>query len=82
MPLANQARFWQLIETSGEQVLVKAGDKVQVGDPLMIMQAMKMVHTIHAPKAGVIKRVFFKEGSQANRYSPLIELEEEQASSE
>ena len=34
-------------------------------------------HTIRAPKAGVIKKVFFKEGSQANRHAALVELEEE-----
>ncbi|KAG7248923.1 hypothetical protein CRUP_031206 [Coryphaenoides rupestris] len=39
-----------------EKVMVKAGDKVTAGDPLM---------------------VFFKEGSQANRHAPLVELEEE-----
>eukprot|EP00066_Takifugu_rubripes_P010437 XP_003978263.1 PREDICTED: methylcrotonoyl-CoA carboxylase subunit alpha, mitochondrial [Takifugu rubripes] len=61
-----------------EKVLVKAGDKVAVGDPLMVMIAMKMEHTIRAPKAGVIKKVFFGEGSQANRHAPLVELEEEE----
>lgn len=35
-------------------------------------------HTIRAPKAGVIKRVFFKEGSQANRHAALVEMEEEE----
>ncbi|XP_040896866.1 methylcrotonoyl-CoA carboxylase subunit alpha, mitochondrial [Toxotes jaculatrix] len=60
-----------------EKVLVKAGDKVAVGDPLMVMIAMKMEHTIRAPKSGVIKKVFFSEGSQANRHAPLVELEEE-----
>uniref|UniRef100_A0A674NEG7 Methylcrotonyl-CoA carboxylase subunit n=1 Tax=Takifugu rubripes TaxID=31033 RepID=A0A674NEG7_TAKRU len=49
---------------------VFAGDKVAVGDPLMVMIAMKMEH----PKAGVIKKVFFGEGSQANRHAPLPEL--------
>uniref|UniRef100_A0A7N8Y9X7 Methylcrotonyl-CoA carboxylase subunit n=1 Tax=Mastacembelus armatus TaxID=205130 RepID=A0A7N8Y9X7_9TELE len=34
-------------------------------------------HTIRAPKSGVIKKVFFSEGSQANRHAPLVELEEE-----
>uniref|UniRef100_A0A674PIT1 Methylcrotonyl-CoA carboxylase subunit n=1 Tax=Takifugu rubripes TaxID=31033 RepID=A0A674PIT1_TAKRU len=53
---------------------VFAGDKVAVGDPLMVMIAMKMEH----PKAGVIKKVFFGEGSQANRHAPLVELEEEE----
>lgn len=35
-------------------------------------------HTIRAPKAGVIKKVLFGEGSQANRHAPLVELEEEE----
>uniref|UniRef100_A0A672IIG3 Methylcrotonoyl-CoA carboxylase subunit alpha, mitochondrial n=1 Tax=Salarias fasciatus TaxID=181472 RepID=A0A672IIG3_SALFA len=60
-----------------EKVLVKPGDKVTVGDPLMVMIAMKMEHTIRAPKSGVIKKVFFSEGSQANRHAALVELEEE-----
>nr|XP_061791052.1 methylcrotonoyl-CoA carboxylase subunit alpha, mitochondrial-like [Nerophis lumbriciformis] len=60
-----------------EKVLVKAGDVVNLGDPLMVMIAMKMEHTIRAPKSGVIKKVFFSEGAQANRHAPLVELEEE-----
>ncbi|XP_005989468.1 methylcrotonoyl-CoA carboxylase subunit alpha, mitochondrial [Latimeria chalumnae] len=62
-----------------EKIFVKAGDKVKVGDPLMIMIAMKMEHTIRAPKAGTIKKVFFKEGSQANRHASLVELEDEES---
>nr|XP_061832320.1 methylcrotonoyl-CoA carboxylase subunit alpha, mitochondrial-like isoform X1 [Nerophis lumbriciformis] len=60
-----------------EKVLVKAGDRVNVGDPLMVMIAMKMEHTIRAPKCGVIKKVFFTEGSQADRHAPLVDLEED-----
>uniref|UniRef100_A0A665V8E9 Methylcrotonoyl-CoA carboxylase subunit alpha, mitochondrial n=1 Tax=Echeneis naucrates TaxID=173247 RepID=A0A665V8E9_ECHNA len=60
-----------------EKVLVKAGDKVTAGDPLMVMIAMKMEHMIRTPKSGVIKKVFFREGSQASRHAPLVELEEE-----
>ncbi|XP_046892809.1 methylcrotonoyl-CoA carboxylase subunit alpha, mitochondrial [Hypomesus transpacificus] len=65
-----------------EKVLVKAGDKVEAGDPLMMMIAMKMEHTIRAPKAGVIKKVFFKEGSQANRHAALVEFEQEEEGEE
>uniref|UniRef100_A0A8C6PA37 Methylcrotonoyl-CoA carboxylase subunit alpha, mitochondrial n=1 Tax=Nothobranchius furzeri TaxID=105023 RepID=A0A8C6PA37_NOTFU len=61
-----------------EKVLVKAGDQVAAGDPLMVMIAMKMEHTIRAPKSGVIKKVFFSEGAQANRHAALVELEEEE----
>ncbi|XP_041898009.1 methylcrotonoyl-CoA carboxylase subunit alpha, mitochondrial [Corvus kubaryi] len=64
-----------------EKVFVKAGDKVQVGDPLMVMIAMKMEHTIRAPKAGVIKKVHFQEGAQANRHAPLVEFVDEEAES-
>ncbi|XP_009320012.1 PREDICTED: methylcrotonoyl-CoA carboxylase subunit alpha, mitochondrial [Pygoscelis adeliae] len=64
-----------------EKVFVKAGDKVQIGDPLMVMIAMKMEHTIRAPKAGVIKKVNFREGAQANRHAPLVEFVDEEAES-
>ncbi|XP_045395718.1 methylcrotonoyl-CoA carboxylase subunit alpha, mitochondrial isoform X2 [Lemur catta] len=62
-----------------EKVLVKAGDKVKAGDSLMVIIAMKMEHTIKAPKDGTIKKVFYGEGSQANRHTPLVEFEEEES---
>lgn len=65
-----------------EKVMVKVGDQVALGDALMVMIAMKMEHTIRAPKAGVIKKVFFKEGSQANRHAALVEFEEEEEAAE
>ncbi|KAM6159513.1 methylcrotonoyl-CoA carboxylase subunit alpha, mitochondrial isoform 2-T2 [Erethizon dorsatum] len=61
-----------------EKVLVKAGDKVKAGDSLMVMIAMKMEHTIKAPQDGMIKKVFYTEGSQADRHSRLVEFEEEE----
>ncbi|XP_032081253.1 methylcrotonoyl-CoA carboxylase subunit alpha, mitochondrial [Thamnophis elegans] len=60
-----------------DKVFVKSGDKVQVGDSLVVMTAMKMEHTIRAPKAGIIKKVLYQEGSQVNRHAPLVELAEE-----
>uniref|UniRef100_A0A8C9QG26 Methylcrotonoyl-CoA carboxylase 1 n=1 Tax=Spermophilus dauricus TaxID=99837 RepID=A0A8C9QG26_SPEDA len=60
-------------------VFVKAGDKVKAGDSLMVMIAMKMEHTIKAPKDGMIKKVFYNEGSQANRHAPLVEFEEKES---
>ncbi|XP_026539607.1 methylcrotonoyl-CoA carboxylase subunit alpha, mitochondrial [Notechis scutatus] len=60
-----------------DKVFVKPGDKVQVGDSLVVMTAMKMEHTIRAPKAGIIKKVLYQEGSQVNRHAPLVELAEE-----
>ena len=43
------------------KVMAKAGDSVRKGQPLIIMEAMKMEHTIVSPKDGVVDRVAFKE---------------------
>jgi 3-methylcrotonyl-CoA carboxylase alpha subunit len=45
-------------------VLVAAGAEVEKGAPLLIMEAMKMEHTISAPAAGVVETVFFAVGDQ------------------
>lgn len=44
------------------KVLVQAGDLVEAGTVLMILEAMKMEHSIKAPHAGVVSDIFFKEG--------------------
>jgi 3-methylcrotonyl-CoA carboxylase alpha subunit len=42
------------------KVMVGAGDTVASGQPLLIMEAMKMEHTIHSPREGKIEKVFYK----------------------
>jgi acetyl/propionyl-CoA carboxylase alpha subunit len=44
------------------EVRVQAGDNVASGDILVIMEAMKMEHTIKAPHDGIIAEIFFKQG--------------------
>lgn len=46
------------------KILVALGDEVIVGTPLLVMEAMKMEHTIKASKAGIIEKIHFKEGDQ------------------
>ena len=41
------------------QLLVGPGDQVQQGQPLLIMEAMKMEHTIHSPRDGRIETVMY-----------------------
>jgi 3-methylcrotonyl-CoA carboxylase alpha subunit len=45
-------------------VNVKAGDAVAKGAALLILEAMKMEHTINAPGDGVVEQVYFRAGDQ------------------
>jgi 3-methylcrotonyl-CoA carboxylase alpha subunit len=56
-------------------VQVKAGDKVKRGQPLLVMEAMKMEHTISAPADGTVKEVFFGVGEQVADAAVLISLD-------
>ena len=42
----------------------------------MILEAMKMEHTITAPRDGVVAEVFFGAGEQVNEGAELLKLED------
>lgn len=56
-------------------VFVKSGQKVTKGTPLMIMEAMKMEHTIVAPSDGTVSEVGFVEGAQIEEGVSLVEFD-------
>jgi 3-methylcrotonyl-CoA carboxylase alpha subunit len=56
-------------------VLVEAGVSVEKGAPLLVMEAMKMEHTIVAPSAGKIGEILFGVGDQVADGSQLLVLE-------
>lgn len=60
------------------KVLVKSGDKVSKGDSLVVMEAMKMEHTIKASDDGKIISVHFEEGSLVDGGVELVDLEVEE----
>ena len=53
---------------------VKAGDKVSKGQPLAVMEAMKMEHTIAAPLDGVVAELLYAPGDQVTEGSELLKL--------
>ena len=57
-------------------VLVKKGAKVAKGAPLVILEAMKMEHTITAPHAGTVAEIRFSAGEQVDEGVDLLILEE------
>lgn len=58
------------------RVLVEAGQRVEAGTQLVVLEAMKMEHSIRAPHAGVIKALYCREGEMVGEGSALVELEE------
>ncbi|XP_076806548.1 methylcrotonoyl-CoA carboxylase subunit alpha, mitochondrial-like [Clavelina lepadiformis] len=59
-----------------EKVLVSPGDNVTRGQPLVVMIAMKMEHTIRAPRDGVVESVRYAEQESAEKGALLVKLKE------
>ena len=56
-------------------VLVGAGDVVEKGAPLVVLEAMKMEHTIVAPAAGRVAAVHFGAGDRVGEGADLVDVE-------
>jgi len=56
-------------------ISVKAGDKVEKGQPLLVMEAMKMEHTISATADGTVGEVFYGVGDQVTEGAELVSIE-------
>ena len=54
---------------------VAAGDTVEPGQTLLVMEAMKMEHSMVAPMKATVADVFFAEGDQVEEGDRLITLE-------
>lgn len=56
-------------------VMVAEGQEVPRGAPLVVMEAMKMEHTVTAPRAGKVGRIFCAAGEQVQEGAELLILE-------
>jgi 3-methylcrotonyl-CoA carboxylase alpha subunit len=54
--------------------LAKAGDVVTQGQPLAVMEAMKMEHTIAAPRDGTIEEILYAVGDQVSEGGELLRM--------
>lgn len=53
---------------------VKVGDEVKPGDPMLILEAMKMENIIKSPGAGTVKKVKIKKGDSVEKGQVMIEF--------
>ncbi len=60
------------------KVLVAQGDEVGAGDPVLVLEAMKMQHTVSAPTDGVVVTLDVRPGSQVAAGEVLAVVEEKQ----
>ncbi len=57
------------------KVLVAVGDQVTTGDPILIVEAMKMENRVPAPIDGSVTAVYIQEGDEVKTDETLVQLE-------
>jgi biotin carboxyl carrier protein len=57
------------------QIPVKAGDRVGAGDPVIVLESMKMEIPVEAPRAGVVKEINVQEGQTVQEGDTVAVLE-------
>ena len=62
------------------KLLVAAGEAVQEGQTLLILEAMKMQNEYKSPSAGTVLKLYVQEGSTVETASPMVELTATEAS--
>lgn len=62
-----------------KRILVREGDVIKIGQPIMIIEAMKMENEINATSQGMIIDIRFREGDSVNQGDTLIHLKPAEA---
>jgi len=56
------------------RLLVKSGDQVEVGQGLLVVEAMKMQNEIRSPKSGTVEKLLVNEGQTVNAGEVLASI--------
>jgi len=64
-----------LAPAPGSPRFIEVGKSVKVGDPIGIVEAMKMMNQIESDKAGVVKAILVEDGKPVEYDQPLVVIE-------
>jgi len=56
------------------EILVKEGQEVEAGTPLLILEAMKMRNEVVAPLPGIIRKIHVRSGDMVPKLKLLVEV--------
>ena len=73
-PVSRDGRIKAPIPGLIKLVFAAEGDRVEAGQPLFILEAMKMENEIHAPKSGVVSQISVKPGQDVILHEVLAEI--------
>jgi acetyl-CoA carboxylase biotin carboxyl carrier protein len=59
----------------GAKPFIEIGSKVKVGDTLLIIEAMKTMNQIPAPRGGTVIQILFEDGQPVEFGEPLVIIE-------
>ncbi len=57
------------------KVAVQPGTRVQIGDVVAVLEAMKMQNDITAHRAGIVVTVHVREGDVVGPRAPIVDIE-------
>jgi acetyl-CoA carboxylase biotin carboxyl carrier protein len=63
------------VGVAGDPPFVSEGDRVEIGQTLCLLEAMKLFNELKADRAGVVRRVLVENGAPVEFGQPLFELE-------
>jgi biotin carboxyl carrier protein len=57
------------------ELLVDLNDEIKHGDPVVILEAMKMENELKSPESGIISKIHIREGESVEKNQPILEIE-------
>jgi biotin carboxyl carrier protein len=73
-PVSRDGRIKAPIPGMIKAVFVSEGDRVDAGQPIIVLEAMKMENEIHAPRSGVVTQISIKPGQDVTLHEVLAEI--------